>query len=312
MTQQVFIGVDVAKDWLDVHHPGRAPRRIGNVPAAIGTFAARCAEEGTWVIFEASGGYDRGLREALEAAGVRFSRVNPRQARNFARAMGVIGKTDRVDARMLSELGARLSPAQTPPLSPTRRALQAQATRRRQLVDMRKQEATRLQQTTDPEARADIRTIIAILDRRIAKVEARMTARVAADPALAAIDRRLRTAPGAGPIVAATLIAELPELGQLDRRRIAALAGLAPVARDSGKRSGPRSIGGGRAVVRTILYLAALQASRRSAAFKEFRDRLDTAGKPVKAALTATARKLLVTLNAMLARGTDYRPAPAT
>lgn len=312
MTQQVFIGVDVAKDWLDIYHPGHAARRIDNAPAVMRSFAARCAKEGSWVIFEASGGYDRGLREALETAGVRFSRVNPRQARDFARAMGVIGKTDRVDARMLSELGARLGPAQTQPLSPTRRSLQAQATRRRQLVEMRKQEATRLHQTTDPEARTDIRTIIAILERRIAKVEARMTALVSADAELAAIDQRLRTAPGVGPIVAATLIAELPELGQLDRRRIAALAGLAPVARDSGKRSGPRSIGGGRTVVRTILYLAALQASRRSAAFKEFRQRLAGAGKPVKAALTATARKLLVTLNAMLATGTDYQPKDAT
>ena len=135
---------------------------------------------------------------------------------------------------------------------------------------------------------------------------------VAADPDLAAIDRRLRTAPGVGPIVAATLIAELPELGQLGRRSIAALAGLAPVARDSGRRSGPRSIGGGRPVVRTILYLAALQASRRAEAFKQFRNRMQTAGKPVKAALIATARKLLVTLNAMLASEADYRPAPAS
>jgi transposase len=226
--------------------------------------------------------------------------------------MGAIGKTDRVDARMLSELGARLTPAQTPPLPPTRRALQAQATRRRQLVEMRKQEATRLQQTADPDARADIRSVVALLDRRIAKIEARMTSLVAADPELAAIDRRLRTAPGVGPIVAATLIVELPELGQLDRRSIAALAGLALVARDSGRRSGPRSIGGGGPIVRTILYLAALQASRRSAPFSRFRDHLQAAGKSAKAAIIATARKLLVTLNAMLAAGSDYRAEPAT
>jgi transposase len=226
--------------------------------------------------------------------------------------MGVIGKTDRIDARMLSELGTRLTPARAAPLPPARRALQAQATRRRQLVEMRKQEATRLQQTTDPEARADIKAVIALLERRIAKVEARMTELVAADPELTAIDRRLRTAPGVGPIVAATLIAELPELGQLDRRGIAALVGLAPVARDSGRRSGPRSIGGGRPVVRTILYLAALQASRRADPFIRFRERLQGAGKSVKAAIIATARKLVVTLNAMLASDTDYRSAAAT
>ncbi len=246
------------------------------------------------------------LREALEAAAVRFSRVNPRRARDFARAMGVAAKTDRVDARMLSELGARLSPAPTQPMAPARRALQAQATRRRQLVAMRKQEATCLQQTADAEARADIRGVIAVLKRRIAKVEARMAELAAADPEMATLDR-LRTAPGVGPVVAATLIAELPELGERDRRRIAALAGLAPIARESGKRTGHRVIGGGRPVVRTMLYIAALHASRCDDAFGAFRRRLQSAGKPVKAALVATARKLLVTLNAMMTTGADYR-----
>ena len=308
MTDQIFVGVDVAKDWLDIHHASRGATRINNSHAAVRSFAARCAKEGAWVVFEASGGYDHQLRDALESAQVRFSRINPRQARDFARAMGVIGKTDRVDARMLAELGARLTPAPTQPLPPERRALQAQATRRRQLVEMRKQEATRLQQTAAPVARADIRGVIAMLDRRIAKIEARMTDLVTADPELAAIERRLRTAPGVGPIVAATLIAELPELGQIDRRSIAALAGLAPIARDSGRRSGPRSIGGGRPIVRTILYLAALQASRRSPQFIHFRERLQAAGKSVKTAIIATARKLVVVLNAMLASGTDYHP----
>ena len=298
MTDQIFVGVDVAKDWLDIHHASHGAIRINNSHAAVRSFAARCAKEGAWVMFEASGGYDHQLRDALESAQVRFSRINPRQARDFARAMGVIGKTDRVDARMLAELGARLTPAPTQPLPPERRALQAQATRRRQLVEMRKQEATRLQQTADPVARADIRGVIAMFDRRIAKIEARMTDLVTADPELAAIERQLRTAPGVGPIVAATLIAELPELGQIDRRSIAALAGLAPIARDSGRRSGPRSIGGGRPIVRTILYLAALQASRC----------LQAAGKSVKTATIATARKLVVVLNAMPDSGTDYRP----
>ncbi len=309
--QQLFIGVDVAKDWLDVHHPLHGAMRIANTPAAAQSFAASCAKQAAWLVFEASGGYDRVLRETLETRGVRFSRVNPRQARDFARAMGVIGKTDRVDARMLAELGARLQPTATQPVTAARRALQAQATRRRQLVEIRKQEATRLHQTTDKQARADITSLIAVLDRRIAKVEAQMAALVDADPETQAIGRRLQTAPGVGPIVAATLIAEMPELGQLDRRRIAALAGLAPIARDSGKRVGPRNIGGGRPVVRTILYLAALQASRRSAVFRTFRERLSLAGKPTKAALIATARKLLVTLNAMLATGTDFDPATA-
>ncbi len=307
MMQEIFVGVDVAKDWLDVHHPRHGTRRIDNAAAAVRAFAAASAREGAWIVFEASGGYDRLLREALEAEAVRFSRVNPRQARDFARAMGVTAKTDRVDARMLSELGARLRPAPAAPMAASRRALQAQATRRRQLVELRKREATRLQQTTDAEARADIRSLVAVLDRRIAKVDARIASLIAADPELAALDRRLRTVPGVGPVVAATLISELPELGRLDRRRIAALAGLAPIARDSGKRAGRRTIGGGRPVVRTMLYIAALHASRHSAVFRTFRNRLEADGKATKVAITATARKLLGVLNAMLATDTDYR-----
>lgn len=307
MMQEVFVGVDVAKDWLDIFHPGLGERRIDNRPKAVRSFAAACAKEGVWVVFEASGGYDHPLRAALEAAEARFSRVNPRQARDFARAMGVIGKTDRVDARMLSEFGGRLHPKQTEPLAVARRALQAQATRRRQLVEMRKQEATRLQQTADGEARADIRSHIAVLDGRINKANERMVALIAADPELADIDRRMKTVPGVGPVVAATLIAEMPELGRLDRRKIAALAGLAPIARDSGKRLGRRTIGGGRPVVRAMLYMAALQASRRCPTFKTFRSRLADAGKPPKVTIIATARKLLGALNAMMANGTDYR-----
>lgn len=129
--QEVFVGVDVAKDRLDIHHPQHGACRIENAPSALRAFAAACAKQGTWVVFEASGGYDHLLRAALEAETVPFSRVNPRQARDFARAMGVIGKTDHVDARMLSELGARLRPAPTEPQAAVRRTLQAQVTRRR-------------------------------------------------------------------------------------------------------------------------------------------------------------------------------------
>jgi transposase len=197
-------------------------------------------------------------------------------------------------------------------VDPARRARQAQATRRRQLVPLCKQKATRLQQTADAEARADIRSLIALLDRRLTKADVQMRAIIEPDAALAELDRRLCRVPGVGSIVAATLIAELPELGRLDRRSIAALTGLAPIARDSGKRAGRRTIGGGRPVVRTMLYIAGLHASRRDPAFGAFRMRLEAAGKPVKAAIIATARKLLTVLNAMLVSGTDYQPAAAS
>jgi transposase len=304
--QDNFIGVDVSKDWLDLYEPGRGERRISNGGRELTAFARRAARLEAWVIFEATGGYDRPLCEALERAGARFSRVNPARARDFARAIGVAAKTDRIDARMLALMGERLRPAPSVPVPAARRALQAQATRRLQLVEMRKQEATRLQQTADAGARADIRSHIALLGRRIARYDARIAELVAEDEAFARIERRLRTAPGIGPVVAATLIAELPELGHLDRRRIAALVGLAPVVRDSGKRNPPRAIAGGRPVLRRMLYLAALQASRRHPRFMAFRARLQDQGKPPKVAIIAVARKLLATLNAMLRSQTDF------
>lgn len=231
---QIYIGVDVAKSWLDIYHPSRGAKRIENTPASVRSLARAAAREGSWVIFEVSGGNDRALRDGLEAAQASFSRVNPRQARDFARAMGVIGKTDRVDAWMLATFGKKLQPPQTPPVSPTRQALLAQITRCRQLVEMRKQEATRLQQTTDCVSRSDIESLILILDRRIEKVEIKIAEIIRSAPELADTDRRLQSVPGVGTIVAATLMAELPEIGTTDRRKIAALAGLAPIARDSG------------------------------------------------------------------------------
>jgi transposase len=306
MMQNIFVGVDISKDWLDVHHPDRRHFQIANTLKATRQLAQYCHREGAWVIFEATGGYDHNLRDALEAVGTQFSRVNPRQARDFARAMGVIGKTDRVDARMLAELGDRLRPAQTEPAKPQRRALQALVTRRRQLVEMRKQEATRLKQVQNPVARADIHSLIIILERRVRKIDAQMASLISSHQDMAATARRLQTVPGVGVIVAATLMAELPELGHLDRRRIAALAGLAPVPRDSGQTRGKRMIRGGRSAVRTILYIAALHASRHCPTFRAFRRRLADTGKPVKVALTATAHKLLSVLNAMLANGSDF------
>jgi hypothetical protein len=202
--------------------------------------AEAAAREGARVVFEATGGYDRPLAAALAAAGVAYAKVNPAQARQFARAIGVAAKTDRVDAGVLAEMGARLELAPAMPVTPARRELQALATRRRQLVGMRKQELTRSQQTQDPLAGASIARAIAFFDCEIKELDDRIAAAVAAEPELAEPARRLRTMPGVGPVIAAGLLAELPELGHLDRRAIAALAGLSPVADDSGHRRGRR------------------------------------------------------------------------
>ena len=310
MMHQLYLGVDVSKDHLDAFHPTRGAFRIDNSPAAIRALVRMADRHGLWVVFEATGGYDRPLRDALEAADVPFSRLNPRQARDFARASGLLAKTDRIDARMLAEFGRRMQPPRTPAVPEIRKQLQAFAARRRQLVEMRKEEVTRLAQTADPVARADIRAMVAILARHIRDFEARIAALVASDADLSAAARRLQGVPGVGPVVAVTLIAEMPELGQLCRRRIAALAGLAPVAQDSGKARGKRSIRGGRATVRTVLYIAALHASRHAEIFRAFRARLIAAGKPVKLVLTATAHKLLTILNAIMKSGQDFRITP--
>lgn len=310
MMHQLYLGVDVSKDHLDAFHPSRGAFRIENTPQAIRALVRMAGRDGLWVVFEATGGYDRPLREALEAADIAFSRLNPRQARDFARASGLLAKTDRIDARMLAEFGRRMQPPRTPAVPEIRKRLQALAARRRQLVEMRKEEVTRLAQTADPMARADIRAMVTILARHIRDFEARIAALVASDAELSAVAQRMQGIPGIGPIVAVTLIAELPELGQLCRRRIAALAGLAPVAQDSGKSRGKRSIRGGRATVRTALYIAALHASRHAEVFRAFRHRLLAAGKPVKLVLTATAHKLLTILNAMMKSGQTFRTAP--
>ena len=303
-----IIGVDVAKDWIDVQPLDGRPERIAMTPAALADFAEAAARRNALVVFEASGGYDRPLAAALEAAGVEHARVDPAKARQFARATGRRAKTDRLDAAMLAEMGARLALVPTEPLSPARRALKALAARRRQLVAMRKAELTRRDQTGDAFCRISIERLLALLATEIATIEAEIDRLLAEDDELVAVARRLRTAPGVGPVVATTLIAELPELGGRDRRRIAALAGLAPMADDSGARKGVRKVAGGRPLLRSLLYLAALQASRHDPGLAAFRARLQEAGKSPKQAIVAVARKLLVILNAMLRAGTDFTP----
>lgn len=305
MTQNC-IGVDVAKDRIDVFDPATGFSQIAMDRAPLARFARKAAREEALVVFEASGGYDATLREALEAAGARYARVNPGQARHFARALGVLSKTDRVDARMLSEMGRRLDLAPNEPLSQAQRDLKALVTRRRQVVEIRKEERTRLAQVADPFLSKLIQRHIACLTREITALEEKMTQLIAKTPELCIPHDRLVSAPGIGAITAATLLAEMPELGQANRRQIAALAGLAPLARDSGQRTGKRAIGGGRPILRSALYIAALSASRADPTLSAFRAQLQQNGKTPKQALIAVARKLLTRLNAMLRNNQNY------
>jgi transposase len=195
---QTIIGVDVAKDWIDTQEFGGGAARLAMEPKVLRRFARGAARAGALVVFEASGGYDRPLRAALEAAGAGFSRVNPGRAGQFARATGRLAKTDRVDARVLAEMGARLDLAPGTLLSPARRALQGLAARRRQLVEMRKQEVTRRQQIAEREVVCSIGRHVRLLDREVAGLDARIAGLVAVEQELAPVERRLRTAPGVG------------------------------------------------------------------------------------------------------------------
>lgn len=310
--QQTYIGVDISKARLDVFIPGQGFFSVCNDAAGIAELVARGRPLTAWFIFESCGSYERMLVQALAAAAIPFTRLNPRQARDFARATGLAAKTDRIDARMLARFGQALEPSQTLLPDQSRQRLQRLLVRRRQLVEMRKQEASRLKQETDAWLAQDIAVVLECLDTRIRGLEAGIAQVIEQADDLARTARRLRTVPGIGPVVAATLIAELPELGTLCRRKIAALAGLAPRTHDSGTYKGRRRIGGGRATVRSMLYLAALHASRYAPDFSAYRKRLQNAGKCIKVTLVAAARKLLTTLNAMIRTQTDYaNPAPS-
>jgi transposase len=300
------LGVDVAKGWIDVFSlASGAGRRLATTPAALALFAGTAI--GALVVFEASGGYERPLAAALTRAGVPYARVNPRQARDFARATGRLAKTDRVDAEVLARMGAALDLAPTPPEDAARARLADLLARRDDLVGMIGAERNRVATTRDPWIARGITRLLQVLGRHRDALEAEIAALLATSSPLGAETRRLRSAPGVGPVTSATLVACLPELGRLDRRRIAALAGLAPHACDSGLSRGRRHIWGGRAEVRRALYIAAFVASRRDPHIRAFRQRLEAAGKPLKVAITACARKLLTILDAMVRTGQDYR-----
>lgn len=308
-----FVGIDVSKATLDVHvRPEGTSLQVPNTPAGVRRLVTRLAGlTPTLVVTEATGGLERPVVDALHAAGLPVAVAGPDRVRHFARALGVRGKTDRVDAAVLAQYAERVRPDVRPAPSAADRALSALAARRRQLTAMLAAEKNRLQGATAA-LRADVRAHVCWLQARIARLDAQIGAAITADPERATAATRLQTVPGVGPVVAHTLAAELPELGHLGRRQIAALAGLAPFPRDSGTLRGQRAIGGGRAVVRTVLYLAAMSGVRANPTLRAFYARLVAGGKPKKAALTAAAHKLLTILNTMARNGSTWSPPPQT
>jgi len=301
------LGVDICMQHLDVFCPrSQRAQRLPNTSAAIEDLIARYQD--AFFVFEATSGCDDTLRHLLTRAKVPFARVNPRRAREFARAAGFLAKTDRVDARVLAELGRRLELAPTVEPSAERRALSELVARRDQLVEEIVREGNRLRQARSRTVRCDIQSHIRLLQGRRDKIERAILELVRDSSELAEDAARLRAIPGVGLVVAATLLAELPELGSRDRRAIAALAGLAPLANDSGRTKGKRRIWGGRRKVRRVLFIAAMHASRRCPHWAQQRQRMHAAGKATKTILVAIARKLLVASNAMLRDGTTFNP----
>jgi transposase len=300
-----FVGIDVCKHHLDIFDPALGGERVANTAASAAALAARFAASGARVLFEATGIYDEALRQALAAAGVSFSRVNPGRARDFARAAGFLAKTDQVDARMLAAMAQCLQPPPQPPADAQRERLARLSKRRDQLVAMRQQERTRRRECHDSEIAADLDGHLASLDQAIIRLERIIARLIDGDADLARAGRLLRSVPGIGPVAATTLIALLPELGSRSPKSIAALAGLAPLNADSGLFRGKRPVRGGRKRVRDALYMAAVSAARSSSRFAAFYKALRQAGKPPKLALIALARKLLISLNAIIR---DQRP----
>ncbi|HSC94049.1 MAG TPA: IS110 family transposase [Burkholderiales bacterium] len=305
MAEARYAGVDVAKDAVELAlGPSGVAESFANEPSGHEAIVERVREHQIeLVVLEASGGYEFALACALQAAGVAVALINPRQARDFAKAMGYLAKTDAIDARVLAQL------AQVIAGHPNRarfvkvladadqQRLQALVLRRSQLIGMLTAERRRLA-TSHAAARKSIEKLIAAIRKQLEEIEAQLASHIERHHAdVAAL---LQSARGVGPATTATLIAELPELGTLDRRQIAALVGVAPFNRDSGKMRGKRMIWGGRAQVRRSLYMAALVATRRNPAIACFYQRLLAAGKPRKIALVACMRKLLSILNAMV------------
>ena len=292
------LGVDISKAHLDVFDPrdGRF-HRLSNDASGLEALVALAPDA---IVFEATGPYGEALEQAMSQAGVRLYRVNPRQAREFARASGVLAKTDRVDARLLSVMASQIRlPVHVPP-APGVQILRELHAYRHDLVEARKACLNQLERYRCGPLVRRLKARIAGLTRQIAVIDREIAAHIEADHELAGRARLIASEQGVGPVTTAALLALLPELGHLSRRPIAALAGLAPHAHESGTFRGKRRVWGGRARVREALYLAALSASRHHPRLKLTYNALRTAGKPPKLALIAIARKLLTILNAKL------------
>lgn len=311
MEAAVYVGIDVSKQWIDIHVlPGGASWRSGRDEASLQELSARLHDlRAALVVLEATGGLQTRVAAALTAAGLAVAVVNPRQVRDFARATGRLAKTDRLDAAVIARFAMAVTPEPRALPSEALQALADLVARRRDLVGMRAAEKARLAGASHGAVRRSLERSIAALTSEIEVLDEQIDQSIKGSPVWRAQEDLLRSVPGAGPQLARTLISELPELGRLSRRQIAALVGLAPFADDSGSHRGRRHVRGGRSDVRAALYMASVSACRCNPVIRAAFERLIAAGKPYKVAITACMRKLLVQLNAMARDGKHWNPA---
>lgn len=309
----VFVGIDVAKDRLDVHvlpmgHAFALPRDGDGIASLVERLQPLAP---TLIVLEATGGFETVVTAALAGADLPLAVINPRQVRDFARATGRLAKTDAIDAAVIALFAERIRPAVRPLPDAERTTLAELVARRRQLVAMIVAETNRRHRVADARLARRIDRHLAWLQAELTETDTDIDTRVRRIPAWQEAASLLTSVPGVGPVLSRVLLAELPELGTLDRRKIAALAGVAPINHDSGQTRGRRAIRGGRSGVRSALYMAALVASRCNPVIRDLYQRLLARGTAKKAALVACMRKLLVTLNAILRSGLPWRDAEA-
>lgn len=300
-TQTVYIGVDVSKDTLDLHDPQqKATQTYANDRRGHTNLVRWCSGRSIHVVCEATGPYHRAVVDALQAAGIPVSVVNPRQVRDFAKSRNILAKTDRIDAHVLSLFGEANQPATTQPRSAEQRLLEEWITRRRQLIDMIQAEQCRLKQAAEKAIKKAINSTLRSLKNQMEQVEKMINKLVDEIPDLAEAVKKLCEIKGVGRISAISLLADLPELGHLNRRQVAALAGVAPYNRDSGTLRGKRSVWGGRQNPKRVLYMVALVAARHNPTLSVFYKRLRAQGKSGKVALVAVMRKMIIYINSIM------------
>jgi transposase len=305
--EQMFIGIDVAKDQLDVHvRPSGEAFAVARAGEGLAELTARLAAlSPVLVVLEATGGFEVTVAAALASAGLPLAVVNPRQIRDFARATGKLAKTDALDAAAIAHFAEAIRPEPRPVPSEQALLLGELVTRRRQVIEMMVAERNRRHRLTSKRLVKSVDRLLTALQKELSDLEQEIDDNIRGTPAWRENDDLLKSVPGVGDATARTMLADLPELGTLDRKKIAALVGVAPLNRDSGTMRGRRSVWGGRASVRAALYMAALAASRFNPVIAAYYQRLRAAGKPAKVALVACMRKLLTILNAIVR---DRRP----